>query len=435
MALAGPALAAEPPTVSLVEPKKGVTGGGTAVTIIGTGFTGAQEVMFGASAAMSFGVHRPAEITALSPAGTGTVDVTVTTPGGTSATSKADQFTYVAPPTVTKVEPNHGPEGGATTVTITGTGFTGAQTEMNGVMFGASAASPAVRSDTEITVLSPAGTGTVDVTVTTPFGTSATSKADQFTYVAPTIQHWYRSGVKLKEGTSVPIVMFGGAVNLELNGVNCRFVGGGTIENPVGGGAGVGRTNSLEDYECKGAGCEEYVLRELGVQGYAALTFGNNPAATNEPGFPGWSDSLEENVIAGVNSVREKIGEPAVIPNREEGQPFETFKTPAPAGMIRASEVCRVLSTGQVVVKSLPYEGELKPEIGAAKTGNLNGANSAKPSQFSFNGSSTGGLLSEPVCLLNMEGPPFVYGPCVSRATGSLKYLGYNEQELITVKP
>ena len=38
-------------------------------------------------------------ITCTSPAGSaGTVDVTVTTPGGTSATNIADQFTYVAPP-------------------------------------------------------------------------------------------------------------------------------------------------------------------------------------------------------------------------------------------------------------------------------------------------------------------------------------------------
>ena len=34
------------------------------------------------------------DITATSPAGTGTVDVTVTTPGGKSATSTADHFTY-----------------------------------------------------------------------------------------------------------------------------------------------------------------------------------------------------------------------------------------------------------------------------------------------------------------------------------------------------
>ncbi len=40
-------------------------------------------------------------ITADSPAGTGTVDVTVTTPSGTSPTSAADQFTYIVAPAVT----------------------------------------------------------------------------------------------------------------------------------------------------------------------------------------------------------------------------------------------------------------------------------------------------------------------------------------------
>ena len=54
-------------------------------------------------------------ITATAPAGTGTVDVTVTTPGGTSATSSADQFTYVPAPTVGNVSPTSGPAG-ATTV-------------------------------------------------------------------------------------------------------------------------------------------------------------------------------------------------------------------------------------------------------------------------------------------------------------------------------
>jgi hypothetical protein len=39
-------------------------------------------------------VNSDSQITATSPAGTGTVDVTVVVPGGTSATSAADQFTY-----------------------------------------------------------------------------------------------------------------------------------------------------------------------------------------------------------------------------------------------------------------------------------------------------------------------------------------------------
>ena len=110
----------------------------------------------------------------------------VTTPGGTSATSAADQFTYDPIPTVTSISPTGGPVAGGTTVTITGTGFTG----VTAVKFGTAAAtSYTVVSATSITAVSPVGTaGTVDITVTTPGGTSATSAADKFTYYAiPTV--------------------------------------------------------------------------------------------------------------------------------------------------------------------------------------------------------------------------------------------------------
>ena len=52
--------------------------------------------------------------------------MTVTTPGGTSATSPADEFTYVAAPTVTSINPTSGPTAGGTTVTVTGTNLSGA---------------------------------------------------------------------------------------------------------------------------------------------------------------------------------------------------------------------------------------------------------------------------------------------------------------------
>jgi hypothetical protein len=84
-----------PPTVSAIAPNEGPRAGGTSVTITGTELTGASAVKFGATAAASFSVNSESSITAVSPPGTGTVDVTVTTPGGTSATSSADQFTYV----------------------------------------------------------------------------------------------------------------------------------------------------------------------------------------------------------------------------------------------------------------------------------------------------------------------------------------------------
>jgi subtilase family serine protease len=88
-----------PPTVTSVSPNLGSTTVGTAVTITGTNFTGATAVMVGANAATGFTVDSSSSIAATFPgSAAGTVDVTVTTPGGTSAPTGADEFTYVQPP-------------------------------------------------------------------------------------------------------------------------------------------------------------------------------------------------------------------------------------------------------------------------------------------------------------------------------------------------
>jgi hypothetical protein len=85
-------------------------------------------------------------------------------------------------PTVTGVSPSSGPAAGGTSVTITGTGFSGA----SAVKFGtASAASFTVSTATQITATTPAGSGKVDTTVTTAVSTSAANAADRFTYVVP----------------------------------------------------------------------------------------------------------------------------------------------------------------------------------------------------------------------------------------------------------
>jgi hypothetical protein len=107
----------------------------------------------------------------------GTVDVTVSSPGGTSATTPSDQFGYA--PAVSGIDPGDGPEAGGTVVTISGAGFTNA----TGVSFGGvPAATLSVSSDGVIVAESPPGTGTVDITVTTPVGTSPPWAGDQFTY-------------------------------------------------------------------------------------------------------------------------------------------------------------------------------------------------------------------------------------------------------------
>jgi plastocyanin len=87
------------------------------------------------------------------------------------------------PPTITKVSPKKGPAAGGTSVTITGTNFTGA----TAVKFGASkVASFTVNSAMSITAVSPmAPPGRVDATVTTPNGVSATSAKDRFMFKKP----------------------------------------------------------------------------------------------------------------------------------------------------------------------------------------------------------------------------------------------------------
>ena len=75
--------------------------------------------------------------------GTGTVDITVTTPIGASRLTAADHYTYTAPrPAVTGVSPGRGSTTGGTTVSITGTGLAGATRVPFG---GVAAPSPPIR--------------------------------------------------------------------------------------------------------------------------------------------------------------------------------------------------------------------------------------------------------------------------------------------------
>ena len=208
------------PAVTGISPSSGTDCGGTQVTVAGSGFTGATAVDFGTAGqpAQSFTVLSDTQITAVSPAGVSMVDVRVTTPGGTSPTVSADLFIYTGnsmAPCVTGVSPSSGPGAGGTSVTVTGTNFTGA----TAVDFGSTAAAIfSVDSSTQITVpSSPAGAGTVDVTVTNPNGTSPAGSADRFAY-APTVTGVTPNGGPAAGGTSVTIAGTGftGATAVEF---------------------------------------------------------------------------------------------------------------------------------------------------------------------------------------------------------------------------
>ena len=206
------------PAVASVSPKLGSHAGGTTVTITGANLSGASAVKFGANAAASFTVNSATSVTAVAPAGTGTVDVTVTTEAGTSPAVAADRFSYQNAPSVSKLSLKSGPAAGGSSVTITGTEFAA----VSSVSFGTTPATEfTVNSATSITVIAPpASVGTVDVTVTNTAGPSALTSKDHFKYT-PTITGVSPSSGSTAGGTSVTVT--GSGFSVGSTGTSFKF--------------------------------------------------------------------------------------------------------------------------------------------------------------------------------------------------------------------
>ena len=169
------------PKVVSVTPNHGSLTGGTIVQIKGSNLVSASAVDFGTVAA-SFVPRTKHLIQAIAPAGTGTVDVRVTTNTGTSAIVPGDQFSYVSTPVIQSVRPHVGSSLGGNQVTISGADFT----NTTAVDFGSTPATDfLVDSPNAITAVTPAhAAGTVDITVTILGGaTSPIDAADQYTFV------------------------------------------------------------------------------------------------------------------------------------------------------------------------------------------------------------------------------------------------------------
>ncbi|MHB8466169.1 MAG: C25 family cysteine peptidase [Acidimicrobiales bacterium] len=84
------------PSVTAVSPAGGSMNGGNIVTVLGSAFRGATQVTFGGKPAPTMRVVDDGniQVTVPSAATTGTVDVQVVTPEGTSAVSDADHYAY-----------------------------------------------------------------------------------------------------------------------------------------------------------------------------------------------------------------------------------------------------------------------------------------------------------------------------------------------------
>jgi hypothetical protein len=173
---------ADPPAITGIVPDEGPTAGGTVVTISGSGFTGATDVVFSVTDATDFTVIDDETISAVAPPhAAGTVFVRIQTPDGTSEDVPAAQFTYTTGgPLITILDPDEGPTGGGTVVTITGSGFE----DVDAVMFGDEEAEFEVIDDTTIEATSPPhAAGTVFVIIETGGGDSSPTVASQFTFV------------------------------------------------------------------------------------------------------------------------------------------------------------------------------------------------------------------------------------------------------------
>lgn len=169
------------PTITKVSPSSGDAKGGAQVTIDGKYYTRTTKVRFGSTYSTDVKKVSSTRLTAVVPAGSaGTVDVRVKSSGGTSVTSEAAEYTYVAPPTITSLSTTQGTGNGGTKVTIKGTAFTSDSV----VHFDTTkATSVTVTSPTQLTVVTPKHALTrVPVKVTTPIGTSKITDATYFQF-------------------------------------------------------------------------------------------------------------------------------------------------------------------------------------------------------------------------------------------------------------
>ena len=217
------------PTISSFTPTTGGTN--TSVTITGTNFTGATVVRFGGTAAASYTVNSGTQITAVVGSGT-TGTISVVTPGGTANSSGT--FTFVAAPTISSFTPTTG--GINTSVTITGTNFTGTTTVSFG---GTAAASYTVNSGTQITAVVGSGT-TGTISVVTPGGTATSGGTFTFTYPVPTISSFTPTTGGINTSVTITGTNFTGTTTVSFGGTAAASytVNSGTqITAVVGGGS------------------------------------------------------------------------------------------------------------------------------------------------------------------------------------------------------
>jgi hypothetical protein len=167
-----------PPQLTSVTPLSGSIGGGTPVTITGSGFATTRLVQFGSQTATDLTVLDDNHITVTTPPNpVGTVAISVTNAGGVAGSPDlTSMFRYeIVYPKITGITPASGPAAGGTLITINGSGFL---TTRN-VRFGdTQGANLTIIDDRNLTITAPAHpAGTVPVSITNAKGTGYSEEA------------------------------------------------------------------------------------------------------------------------------------------------------------------------------------------------------------------------------------------------------------------
>ncbi|MFJ1269513.1 IPT/TIG domain-containing protein, partial [Legionella lytica] len=174
------------PTLVSIAPTSGTTGGGTSITLNGTGFTPGTTVTIGSVAATNVSVVNSTTLTATTPAYvSGALVQSVSVNNGVGTASLLNAFTYIASaPTITSIVPTSGTSSGGTSVTISGSNFIPGTTVTIG---GQATTSTSVVNANTITAVTPAytsGSLTVNVVVNNTISTATLTNG--YTYIAVT---------------------------------------------------------------------------------------------------------------------------------------------------------------------------------------------------------------------------------------------------------
>jgi hypothetical protein len=223
------------PTVGSIDPARGPLGGGTTVTLTGSGFSDNADmntVIVGALVASDVTVNSDTELTFVTPAGFAAGAAAVTVFNEAGAIMSDVSFTYNDLPVITGIDIDTGSAAGGLEVTVTGSGFSAFDAGTNTVEIGGTEGTNVdVDSDTELSFDTGAHSGApfefLDLSVSNANGTAVL--AESFRYLKPGLLAAQNSQVAI-EGVHLMYIDPANGDTISLG-----LIGGGTMDRGISG--------------------------------------------------------------------------------------------------------------------------------------------------------------------------------------------------------